>query len=141
MEKPAKEGNMTEECPTCPKPEENPKFSCEVTKFEPFVCSEDKTGVLFIGRETENPDGILKEVMDAGLDEAMNFGVIDFMDDTCEELSLKYKIDRDATQLVIFQKCEKINGISLEGNPKEQIAKLKASLVKDEKIKAGLREK
>jgi len=117
-----------EECPTCPKPEENPKFSCEVAKFEPFVCSEGKTGVLFIGRETENPDEILKEVMDAGLDEAMNFGVIDLVDDACEELSRKYNIDRDATQLVIFQKCEKIAAVSLEEDPKGQIEKIKAGL-------------
>lgn len=117
-----------QECPTCPKPAENPQFSCEVTKFEPFVCSEGKTGVLFIGRETQNPDEILKEVMDAGLDEAMNFGVIDLVDDACEQLSRKYNIDRDATQLVIFQKCMKIAAVDLEDDPKGQIEKIKAGL-------------
>jgi len=119
---------MTEECPTCPKPEENPKFSCELEKFEPYICSPDPTAVLFLGRETENPDELLKEVMEAGFDENINFGVIDLVDDACEAISTKYKIDRDATQLVVFKNCEKIAGISLEEDPKGQIEKLKAGL-------------
>lgn len=108
-------------------------ISCKLDSFAKYTCSPEPTGILFLGRETENPDEIVNTVMEAEFDERMNFGVLDLADDSCQELSEKYKIDRDATQMVIFQDCEKISGISLEGDHKEQIAKLKASLEQREK--------
>lgn len=103
-------------------------ISCKLDDFEPKICRPEKTAVLFLGKETENVDNIL-----AALDELqgtldMDIGVLDLNDDACSDLSEKYKVDREATQLLVFQNCEKVSGISLEGDYKEQIAKLKASL-------------
>ncbi len=116
-------------CPTCPKPNPNPAFTCEESKFTPAICSEEPTGVLFLGRQTQNPDELLRAMMEAELDEVVNFGVIDLMDDACAEISQKYNIDLDSTQLVVFKKCEKMGAISLEdADPKVQVDTLLTAL-------------
>jgi len=110
---------------------EEPQISCRLETFEPMICRPEKTAVLFLGKETENIDDILNALDELQGTLDMDIGVLNMNDDTCEALSEKYKIDREASQILVFENCEKISGISLEGDYKEQIVKLKASL--DEK--------
>lgn len=109
---------------------EEAKISCQLNGFEPKICRSEKTAVLFLGKETENIDDILNALDELQGILDMDIGVLDMNDDTCQELSDKYKVDREATQLLVFQNCEKLSGISLEGDYKEQIIKLKESLEK-----------
>lgn len=107
-------------------------ISCRLEEFEPKICRPEKTAVLFLGKETENIDDILNALDELQGTLDMDIGVLDMNDDACEALSEKYKVDREATQLLVFQNCEKLSGISLEGDYKEQIAKLKESLERHE---------
>lgn len=113
------------------------KISCKLDDFEPKICRPEKTVVLFLGKQTENIDNILNALdqLQGTLD--MDIGVLDMNDDTCANLSEKYKIDREATQLVIFQNCEKKGAISLDGpDYMEQVTKLKEILERDERKEA-----
>lgn len=103
-------------------------ISCKLDDFEPKICRPEKTAVLFIGKDSENIDNILSALDELQGTLDMDITVLDLKDDACSELSEKYKVDREATQLLVFQNCEKVSGISLEGDYKEQVAKLKASL-------------
>lgn len=103
-------------------------ISCKLDDFQPKICRPEKTAVIFLGSEAENTDeilGILDELQDAS---GMDFGVLDMADVSCADLATKYKIDREASQIVVFQNCEKVSAIALEGDIKEQVARLKKSL-------------
>lgn len=101
-------------------------ISCKLDNFEPKTCSPDPTLILFLGRKTENPDEITQALFNRQDDLDVNAGVLDLADDNCEDLSVKYKIDRDASQLMLFQNCEKRGGLSLSAeNASEQMDKMK----------------
>lgn len=110
--------------------EDEAKISCKLNDFEPKICRLGKTAIVFLGKETEDIDDILNALDELQGTLDMDIGVLDMNDDTCQDLSEKYKVDREATQIIVFQNCEKISGISLEGDYKQQIAKLKESLEK-----------
>jgi len=115
------------------KPEEGEAIiSCRIEDFELKICRPQKTAVIFLGKGAENVDSILSALdeLQGGLD--MDIGVLDMADETCSDLSEKYKIDREATQLVVFEDCEKKGAVSLEGDYKEQVGKLKELLEKHE---------
>lgn len=107
-------------------------ISCKLEDFEPKICRPQKTAVVFLGKEAENVDNILGALdeLQGSLD--MDIGVLDMADKECADLGERYKIDGEATQIVVFQNCEKISGVSLEGDYKEQITKLKESLERHE---------
>jgi len=116
---------------------EEAKISCKLDDFEPKICRPEKTAVLFLGKETENIDNILNALDELQGTLNMDIGVLDMNDDACEDISAKYKIDREATQLVVFQDCEKKGAISLDGpDYKEQLTKLKEILERDERKEA-----
>lgn len=101
-------------------------ISCKLDAFEPKICNPDPTLILFLGRETENPDEITEALMNRQDNLDVNAGVLDLADDNCETLSEKYKIDRDASQLVLFKDCEKKGAVSLSAeNAGEQMDKMK----------------
>lgn len=106
--------------------EERERISCKLDDFEPMICRPEKTAVLFLGKATESIDNILNALdqLQGVLD--MDIGVLDFSKNACEELSEKYKIDREATQLIVFENCEKRGAISLDGEDySDQVVKLK----------------
>lgn len=104
-------------------------ISCKLSDFEPKICRPDKTAILFLGKETENIDNILNALDELQDSLDMDIGVLDMSDKSCEELSAKYKVDPAATQLMIFQNCEKKGAISLDGEDyKEQVKKLKEAM-------------
>jgi len=110
--------------------EEEPKveegISCKLESFEPKICGPEPTLILFLGKKTENPDAVTQALFDRQDDMSVNVGVLDLADDNCQELSEKYKIDRDESQALIFQNCEKKGGVALSAeNAPEQIDKLK----------------
>lgn len=107
---------------------EEEKFSPKLEEFEPKICSSEKTAVVFLGTETEDPEQVLSALDELQGIVDLNMGVLDLADPECEDLIAKYKIDKEATQLIVFQNCEKISGISLEGDYKQQVQKLKESL-------------
>lgn len=110
------------------KPVEGEGISCRLSDFEPKICRLEKTAVLFLGKETENIDAILGALDELQSTLDVDIGVLDMKDNACEDLSVKYSIDREATQLVVFQNCQKKGAISLEGDYKEQVGKLKEIL-------------
>jgi len=114
------------------KEETKAEISCKVEEFELKICRPEKTAVIFLGKGAENIDNILSALdeLQGSLD--MDIGVLDMADKDCAGLSEKYKIDQEATQLLVFESCEKVSGISLEGDYKEQVGKLKESLERHE---------
>lgn len=113
------------------KPEEpKAEISCRLDEFELKICRPQKTAVIFLGKGAENIDNILSTLNELQGTLDMDIGVLDMADKDCADLSEKYKIDQEATQLVVFENCEKVSGISLEGDYKEQVGKLKESLEK-----------
>jgi len=115
------------------KPVAEPKISCNIEQdFKPKICRPEKTAILFLGRETKDPDNILNALTEMQETLDLDMGVLDMADDSCEELSQRYSIDRDVSQLVIFKDCEKQTAISLEGDDyKEQVAKLNEILQRE----------
>lgn len=110
------------------KNEPSESISCQLSDFEPKICRPEKTAVLFLGKQSENIDAILGALDELQGTLDVDIAVLDMNDNTCEDLSVKYSIDREATQLVVFQNCEKKGAISLEGDYKEQVGKLKEIL-------------
>ena len=108
-----------------------PKISCRIEDFKPKICRPEKTAILFLGTETKDPDNILNALSELQDTLDIDMGVLDMADDSCEKLSEEYKIDRQASQLVIFQNCNKIAGLSLEGDLKDRIGKLKELLERE----------
>lgn len=101
-------------------------ISCKLDSFEKHTCSLEPTLILFLGRETENPDEVMDTFLNQQEELNVNVGVLDLADDQCQQLSEKYKIDRDATQVLLFQNCEKKGGVSLSAeNALEQLDKIK----------------
>lgn len=111
---------------------EEGRISCQLPDFEAKICRPEKTAIVFLGSETEDVDRVLEALDDLQGSLDMDIGVLDLKDDACEELSEKFKVDRQACQILVFQNCEKVSGISLEGDVKEQVAKLKEALAKAE---------
>lgn len=112
---------------------EQPNISCNIEDFKPRICRSEKTAILFLGTETKDPDNILNALSELEDVVDMDMGVLDMADESCEKLSEEYKIDRQASQLVIFQNCNKIAGLSLEGDLKDRIEKLKELLEREAK--------
>lgn len=101
-------------------------ISCKLDTFEPKICSPDPTLILFLGKKAEDTDEIVQTLMSRQDDLDVNAGVLDLADDSCEDLSEKYKIDREATQLILFKECEKRAAVSLSAeNASEQMNKMK----------------
>lgn len=106
-----------------------PAVSCDIEQdFKPKICRSEKTAILFLGTETKDPENILNALSELQDTLEIDMGVLDMADDACQELSEKYGIDRQASQLVVFQNCEKQTAISLEGDYKEQVTRLKEIL-------------
>lgn len=113
--------------------EKESQASCDLKDFEVKICRPEKTGIIFLGKEMKDMDSILAALdkLQGTLD--IKIGVLDMSDKTCEELSTKYKIDLEATQLVVFEKCEKRGAISLEeGFDEAQVQRLREILAKPE---------
>lgn len=101
-------------------------ISCKLDSFEPKICGPDPTLILFLGKETENPDAVMESLLNREDELDVNTGILDLADDSCADLSEKYKIDRDASQLVVFQNCEKKGAVSLSAeDAEEQIDKIR----------------
>lgn len=101
-------------------------ISCKLDSFEPKICGPEPTLILFLGKETENPDAVMESLLNREDELDVNTGILDLADDSCADLSEKYKIDRDASQLVVFQNCEKKGAVSLSAeDAEEQIDKIR----------------
>lgn len=111
------------------KAEEEPTkegFSCKLDSFEPKICSSEPTLVLFLGKEAQGTDEIVQALFSRQDGLNVNAGVLDLADENCQGLCEKYKIDNEATQLVLFKACEKRGAVALSAeNANEQMDKMK----------------
>lgn len=101
-------------------------ISCKLDNFTKYISSPDPTLILFLGKKAEGADEITNTLFSRQDELDVNAGVLDLADDDCEDLSEKYKIDRDETQLMLFQNSEKKGAVSLSPeNAAEQLDKIK----------------
>ena len=103
--------------------------TCQLTDFEPRICRPEKTAVLFLGSETEDVSGLLESLDDLQGVLNVDILVLDMASAECQGVAEKYKIDKEASQLMVFANCEKKGAVALDGQDcREQAAKLKELL-------------
>ena len=99
--------------------------------FTPRICRTERTAVICLGKGSQNLEEIMAGLDGLETDLGIDVAVLDMTNPESKEISDKYKLDPDTSQIVVFQKCDKVNGISLEHDLKAQVAKLKVSLDAD----------